>query len=113
MSARGDISSGATSGGALTLTSATGSVAVNGLIDSVTGETRISAATDVNINQPILNGQTGKALAVNAGRDVNVKAQIDGRGGATGGAVALTAARNLNVNESLATNGGAITLTAA
>ena len=113
ISARGDISNGATSGGALTLTSATGSVAINGLIDSVTGETRISAATDVNINQPILNGQTGKALAVNAGRDVNVNAQIDGRGGATGGAVALTAARNLTVNESLATNGGAITLTAA
>ncbi len=44
------------------LTSANGSVAVNGLIDSVTGGTRISAGTDVNINQLILNGQSGGSL---------------------------------------------------
>jgi filamentous hemagglutinin family protein len=112
MSARGDINAGATSGGALTINSSGGSVAVNGLIDSATGATRISAGTDVNINQPILNAQSGSSLAVNAGRDVNVNAQIDGRGGVAGGGVALNAARNLNLNQSLATNNGAITLAA-
>ena len=112
MSARDTVTTGATSGGALTIASSAGSVAVNGLIDSATGETRISAGTDVNINQAILNAQTGKSLTVSAGRDVTVNAQIDGRGGTAGGAVALTAARNLQVNESVATNDGSISLAA-
>jgi filamentous hemagglutinin family protein len=112
LSARGDVTSGQTSAGALSIASGTGAVAVNGLIDSATGETRINAATDVHINQPILNGQTGSALIVNAGNDINVNAQVNGRGGAAGGAVTLAAGRNLNVNQSLLTNNGAMSLTA-
>jgi filamentous hemagglutinin family protein len=112
ISARGDITSGALNGGTLAIASAAGSVTLDGLIDSATGDTRISAATDVTINQLILNGRSGGALAVDAGRDVNLNAQIDGRGDAAGGAVALTAARSLNLNQSITTNKGAIALTA-
>jgi filamentous hemagglutinin family protein len=112
MSAHGDVTTGGTSGGAFTIASAAGAVNVNGLIDGATGATRITAGTDVNINQSILNGQSGSGLTVGAGRDVNVNALIDGLGGVAGGAVALTAGRNLNLNESLATNNGAVNLTA-
>jgi filamentous hemagglutinin family protein len=112
LTAGGNISSGPVSAGTLTINSTGGSVAVNGIIDAATGETRISAGTDVNINQAIVNGQSGAALAVNAGRDVNVNAVIDGRGGAAGGAVSLSASRNLNVNDYLLTNNGTIGLTA-
>lgn len=111
ISARGDITSGALNGGTLAIASAAGSVTLDGLIDSATGDARISAATDVTINQLILNGRSGGALAVDAGRDVNLNAQIDGRGDVAGGAVALTAARSLNLNQSITTNKGAITLT--
>jgi hypothetical protein len=113
LSARGDVTSGQSSSGALTISSAAGAVNVNGLIDSATGETRNSAATDVHMNQPILNGQSGSALTVTAGNDINVNAQVNGRGGAAGGAVTLAAGRNLNVNQSLVTNNGTLSLTAA
>jgi filamentous hemagglutinin family protein len=112
MAARGDISTGAINAGALSIDSAVGSVRVNGIIDSATGETRITAGTDVSLNQAVLNGQTGSALTVNAGRDLSVNAAIDGRGGVPGGAVSLTAARRLDVNDYIGTNNGAITLTA-
>jgi filamentous hemagglutinin family protein len=112
IAARGDISTGAINAGALTIDSAAGSVRVNGIIDSATGETRINAGTDVSLNQAVMNGQTGSALNVNAGRDISVNAAIDGRGGVPGGAVSLTAARNLDVNDYIATGNGAINLTA-
>ena len=112
IAARGDISTGAINAGALTIDSAGGSVRVNGTIDSATGETRINAGTDVSLNQAVLNGQTGSALSVNAGRNISVNAAIDGRGGVTGGAVSLTAARNLDVNDYIATGNAAINLTA-
>ena len=57
-------------------------MSVNGIIDAATGDTRIAAATDVNLNQAIVNGQTGSALAVTAGRDLTSTRVIDGRGGA-------------------------------
>jgi len=112
LTSRNDISTAAISAGSLAITSTAGSASINGIIDSATGATTINAATDVNINQAILNGQTGSPLAVNAGRDVNVNAVIDGRSGVAGGTVALTAARNLNVNDYIVTNNGAIGLTA-
>jgi filamentous hemagglutinin family protein len=112
IAARGDISTGAINAGALTIDSAAGSVGVNGVIDSATGETRIHAGADVSLNQAVLNGQSGSALSVNAGRNISVNAAIDGRGGVPGGAVSLTAARNLDVNDYIATGNGAIDLTA-
>ena len=112
LTAQGDIASGPMSAGSLTINSTGGAVSVNGIIDASTGDTRIAAATDVNINQAIVNGQTGSALAVTAGRDINVNAVVDGRGGVAGGAVALTASRNLNVNDYVLTNNGALDLTA-
>jgi filamentous hemagglutinin family protein len=112
LNARGDIVTGPLSAGALRVASTTGSVAVNGLVDAVTGDTRITAGADVSINQAVYNGQSGRGLSVSAGRDVNVNAPVNGRGGAAGGTVTIIAARNLNVNESLVTNNGAISLTA-
>ena len=113
LAARDTITTGPISGGSLTIASAAGSVAVNGLIDAGTGATRITAGADVNVNQSILNGQSGASLDVSAGRDVNLNAVIDGRGGIAGGAVTLDATRNVNLNESVLTKDGAIGLTAA
>ena len=113
INAKGDIATGMSSSGALTLTSSAGAVAVNGLIDGATGAVNINAATDVNVNQPIVNLQSGNALTVNTGNDINVNAQIDGRGGVAGGSVALTAARNVSVDNFIVTNNGAIGITAS
>jgi filamentous hemagglutinin family protein len=112
LNARGDMTTGPISAGALTVASTVGSVSLNGLIDAATGDTRITAGADVNMNRAIFNGQSGGDLSVSAGRDVKVNAVVDGRGGAAGGTVTITAARNLSVNESIATNSGAIDLTA-
>lgn len=112
LTARTDIASGPINAGSLSIRSTAGSANINGVIDSATGNTTIAAATDVNLNQAVLNGQTGSALTVTAGRDVNVNAVVDGRGGVAGGAVALTAARNVNVNDYVVTNNGAIGVTA-
>ncbi len=112
LSARGDVTTGPASASTFAVMSAAGAVHVNGLIDAATGDARLSAATDVNINQAIVNGQTGRSLAVTAGRDVNVNAIVDGRGGVSGGAVTMTAGRNLNVNDWIATGNGAVGLTA-
>jgi hypothetical protein len=73
----------------------------------------INAATAVNINQSITNLKTGSNLAITAGTDINVLAQVDGRSGtAAGGAVTMTAGNNINVTNVIATNNGAIALTA-
>ncbi|MEK7752059.1 MAG: hypothetical protein AAB654_09100 [Acidobacteriota bacterium] len=113
MGAKGNITTGMSSSGALTVTSGSGSVALNGVIDSSTGAVNISAGADVNINQPVLNVSTGNALNVTAGNDINVNAAVDGRDGVAGGAVTLSASRNLNVNDFIGTNNGAISLTAS
>jgi filamentous hemagglutinin family protein len=113
MTAAGNIVTGGMSGGSVTATSTGGSIDVNGLIDGNTGRVDLRAANDVDLNQPVLNSQSGNGLTVTAGQDVNVNAQIDGRGGAAGGAVALSAGRNLNVDQWVVTNNGAITLDAA
>lgn len=98
--------------GALSLTSTGGGVMIDFPIDGATGLVTINAATDVDIEQPVLNMRSGNAFNVTAGRDVNVNAQVDGRGGVAGGAVNLTAGRNLQVNNFIVTNNGAISLTA-
>ena len=110
--ARGDITTGPMSAGVLAVNSTTGSLAVNGLIDAATGDTRLGAGTDVTINGAIVNGQSGGDLDVSAGRDVTVNAAVDGRGGVAGGAVTMTAGRDLNVNQWLATHNGTVNLTA-
>jgi filamentous hemagglutinin family protein len=112
ISALGDIATGPVSAGSLLVASTAGSVAVDGLIDAATGDARLTAGLDVNINRTIVNGRSGGDLRVSAGRDVNVNALVDGRGGAAGGTVTMAAARHLNVNQSIVTNNGAVDLTA-
>ncbi len=113
VSAGGNLSTGPfLTGGALSLTSRGGSVAVNSFIDSGTGPVTISAATDVDINQPITSLANGNPLNVRAGNDIRVNAQIDGRNGtAEGGAVTLTAGKDLKLFDHIITNNGAINLT--
>ena len=98
--------------GALNLQSTGGAVNVNTAIDDTTGAVTIDAATAVNINQAITNLKTGDDLAITAGTDINVLAQVDGRGGVGGGAVTMTAGNDLAVTRSIATNDGAVSLTA-
>jgi hypothetical protein len=98
--------------GAQNITSNAGAININTPIDDMTGATTITAATAVNVNQTITNLKTGNNLAITAGTDLNVNAQIDGRDGvAAGGSVILTAGNDLNVNEHITTNDGAINLT--
>ncbi len=113
LTARGDIATGPINAGTLAITSSAGTANINGVIDSTTGATKINAGIDVNLNQAVLNGQSGGAFAVNAGRDVNVNAAIDGRSGVAGGSVSLTGARHVTVNDYVVTNNGAIGLTAS
>ena len=108
--------------GALNLHSTNGNVNVNTAVDDGTGAVDIRAGADVNINQPITNLRSGAGLTVSAGHDINVLAQVDGRGfipgspitypSAPGGAVTMTAGNNLAVTRSIATNDGAVALTA-
>ena len=113
LNARGDIITSPISAGSLTVSSTAGSVGVNGIIDAVSGEARVAAASDVNITAAILNGQSGGALSVTAGRDVNVDAIVDGRGAGASGAVTLNATRNLTIRDYVLTHDGAINFTAA
>ena len=98
--------------GALALRSTAGSVFVDSFIDEHTGPVSITAAGTVDINQPIVSLANGSTLTVQAGTDVNVNAQVDGRGGVAGGAVQMTAGRDVNVNQAVVTNNGAVALTA-
>lgn len=112
MRASGDLTTGAVSGGSLSATSTGGTVRINGVIDGSTGRVDLSAAGDVNVNQAVLNTRTGNAFNATAGRDVNLNAIVDGRGGATGGAVSLKASRDVALNNSVVTNNGTIGVTA-
>jgi filamentous hemagglutinin family protein len=112
ISARGDITSGALNGGTLAIASAAGSVTLDGLIDSATGDSTDQRGNRCHHQSADPQWSQRRRSAVDAGRDVNLNAQIDGRGDVAGGAVALTAARSLNLNQSITTNKGAIALTA-
>jgi len=98
--------------GSISLASTSGSVSVVRGIDGTAGATSISAAVDANLDTEVLNMRSGAPLNVSAGRDVNVRAQVDGRGGVTGGSAALTAGRNVNISEDIATHDGAVNLVA-
>jgi filamentous hemagglutinin family protein len=97
--------------GALNIRSTAGGVNIVTPIADTVGAVAINAATTVNIDQPITNIKTGNALTVTAGTDINVNAQIDGRGGVAGGSVTMTAGNNLNLNEHITTNDGIANLT--
>ncbi len=94
--------------GPISLCSTGGSVTIGEGIDGTVGATTISAAADANLDSEVLNMRSGAPLNVSAGRDINVNAQIDGRGGVAGGAATLSAGRNVNVSQNIATNEGAI-----
>ena len=98
--------------GSLAIRSLAGSVAIDAFIDDHTGPVSIRAAGNVDINQPIVNLVTGSPLDVLAGADINVNAQVDGRGGVANGAVGMTAGHDLNVNQAIVTNNGKVALTA-
>lgn len=99
--------------GALSVSSTAGSLTIAQGIDGTVGATTISAAVDANIDSEILNMRSGASLNVSAGRDINVGAQIDGRGGITGGTARLSAGRDVNISRDIATNEGAILIDAS
>lgn len=98
--------------GAVTYRSTGGSVLVNRAIDSGNRNIAIHAAQNVAVNQPIVSLLNGSPLEINAGGDITVNAQIDGRGGAGGGAVTLNAGGNIALNEFTVTNNGSVNVTA-
>lgn len=113
VTAGGDVSTGPMlTSGALSVRSIAGAVAIDSFIDELTGPVSIRAARNVDINQPIVSMASGHALTITAGTDVNVNAQVDGRGGVEGGTVSITAERDLNGNQAIVTNNGDVSLTA-
>lgn len=98
----------------LSLTSAAGSVSVNKGIESAIGNVSIQAGDEVNLNASIVSLNDGNALAVSAGGDININAQIDGRpseGANPNGAVTMTAGQDINLSKSILAH--SINLTAA
>ena len=98
--------------GAVTYRSTGGSVLVNRSIDSANRNIAIHAAQHVMVNQPIVNLLNGALLDINAGGDIAVNAQIDGRGGVAGGTATLTAGGNVLLNQSIISNNGTLSLNA-
>ncbi|MBL8345139.1 MAG: filamentous hemagglutinin N-terminal domain-containing protein [Rubrivivax sp.] len=114
LSAGADFTTGvASTTGALRLTSTGGAVTIGQGIDATVGAVTITAATDANLDTDIVNLRSGAPLLVTAGRDIHVRAQVDGRAGAAaGGTAAFIAGRHVNLLDSVATNNGAINVTA-
>lgn len=114
LSAGGDLTTGiASTTGALRLTSTGGAVTIGQGIDATVGAVTINAATDANLDTDIVSLRSGASLLVTAGRDIQVRAQVDGRGGAaTGGTAAFIAGRHVNLLDSVTTSNGAIRVTA-
>jgi filamentous hemagglutinin family protein len=115
-----DLASGAdlttgilTTTGPVNLASTGGSVTIGQGIDGSVGRVSLQAAADANLDTEVLNLRSGNPLEVSAGRDINVRAQVDGRGRAAGGSATLSAGRNVNVLDSITTNEGAIRVAAA
>jgi len=113
LSAAGDFTTGLVSTtGALRLTSTAGAITLGQGIDASVGQVTVQAATDANLDTAVLNGRSGASLAVTAGRDIQVRAPVDGRGTVAGGGVTLVAGRHVNLQESITTQGGAIAIAA-
>lgn len=94
--------------GPLSFTSTGGSVSLDTAISAATGPVSVNAAGNVSINQPVVNLRNGSSFTANAGGDVMVNAQVDGRGGSAGGAIDLVAGRSVQLNDFLLTNNGMI-----
>lgn len=103
---------GLVSASLLHLTSTGGGVNIDTGIDSGIGSVVLVADDDVNITQPVVNLKNGSPFTATAGGNINVNAQIDGRGGTAGGTATLTAGNNILLNQSIVTNNGAIALAA-
>ena len=114
MSALGNVTTGAVSGGPISIRSKAGSVAVSGKMTGNGGAIAIDAALDVNVNNAITNPGAVSPLTISAGNDLNVNAAIEGRSpaNAQGSAATLTAGQNVRLNKSVATQDAAISVTA-
>ena len=114
LSAGADFTTGVVStSGALSLASTSGAVTIGQGIAPTVGNVTITAATDANLDTDVLNLRSGASLAVTAGRDIHLRAQIDGRNGtAAGGTATLTAGRHVDLQDSITTNQGAISVAA-
>ncbi len=97
------------------LSAQAGSIRINSPFIATNGYLFLESGEDVNVNQPLLNLQSGASLNVVARRNIEINARIDGAQhapgstGAPGGAVLLNAGQNLLVNQSISTDSGAIT----
>lgn len=94
--------------GLLSLHSRTGSISFDSFLDRSTTLGLVDAALDIEVNQPIASLAKGQPVSLNAGRDIRVNAQIDGRGGVAGGSLALNAGRDVAINDYMLTNDGAV-----
>lgn len=95
--------------GALSLTSTGGAVRVGAPIEAGNGDLVVRAATDVDIDAPVVNLRSGAKVDIEAGGDLRVSAQIDGLDGVSGGSARLVAGGDLTLSSWVATQDGAVT----
>jgi filamentous hemagglutinin family protein len=94
-------------GGLLSLISTGGSVHIDQGIDPSIGNLFLQAAVDVDVNEPIVSLNDGNSVTINAGNDINVNDQIDGRpalGSSPNGTVTMTAGQDIDLNRSIIAN---------
>ncbi len=105
MTAGGDVTVGGISGGSLAASSSGGSVSVNGVIDGSTGRVDLTAATDVNVNAPVLNLRSGRRSTRRPARTSTSTRRSTGARPARRrrGEPRATAGNNLNVNAAIVT----------
>ena len=101
--------------GSVSVTSTGGDINVDIPIYETTGDTTLTAAGDININQVIANATTGADLVLSAGGDINVGAKVGpwdrvdatypvaGRNALAGGSISMTATGDINIGAEIAT----------
>ncbi len=106
--------------GALNVASTAGNVNINVPIYETTGNTTITAAKDININQVAANTTSGSNLTMTStGGQINVDAKVGpwdratgetlNRNALPGGSITLSAYGNINVHTDIASYKGALT----
>ncbi len=117
----GDMSLGSlVTTGALNVASTSGNVSIDVPIYETTGNTTITAAKDININQVAANTTSGSDLTMTStGGQINVDAKVGpwdratgetlNRNALPGGNITLSAYGNINVNTDIASYKGALT----
>lgn len=100
-------------GGPVRLRSDVGAVSLGAAIEAANGDLDVIAATDIRVYAPIVNLRNGSSVVLQAGRDIDLEAPVNGVDATVpGGRVVLGAGGDIRIAESVATTNGAIVIDA-